>query len=150
LADRAEARIVDGRSPWPVPDDSVDRVLAVYLLDMFSPEATGAFFAEVDRVLRPGGLIAVGQPDAWGALRPARRVGDVERGLADRSARHRRAAPADDVSPGLRHGRHDVGVSSRALGLRKPACQRSDPPTASGGDDGGIRRSRRLGRMPQR
>lgn len=59
FADRAEILLVDGRSPWPLADHRVDRVLAVYVLDLYSPEATDEFFAEADRVLRPGGLVAV-------------------------------------------------------------------------------------------
>ena len=56
---RAEVVQVDGRSPWPVPDASADRVVAAYVLDLLSPAAIDEFFAEAARVLRPGGLVAV-------------------------------------------------------------------------------------------
>lgn len=56
---RAEVVQVDGRSPWPLPDAAVDRVVAVYVLDLLSTAAIDAFFAEAARVLRPGGLVAV-------------------------------------------------------------------------------------------
>ncbi len=56
---QAQVVQVDGRSPWPVPDSSADRIVAVYVLDLLSPAAIDAFFAEAARVLRPGGLVAV-------------------------------------------------------------------------------------------
>lgn len=57
--DRAEVIQVDGRSPWPAPDTSCDRVLAAYVLDLLSPEAIHDFFAQAGRVLAPGGAVAV-------------------------------------------------------------------------------------------
>ncbi len=59
FAPRAQVQHIDGHPPWPVPDHSVDRVLAAYLLDLFSPEGIDGFFAEVARILRHGGLVAV-------------------------------------------------------------------------------------------
>lgn len=71
FGDRARVLLVDGRTPWPIPDGGVDRVVAVYVLDLYSPEATDAFFAEVDRVLCPGGIVAVASltPGAKGVPR---------------------------------------------------------------------------------
>ncbi len=48
---------VSGHDPWPVPDASADRVVATYLLDLLSPAATTAFFAEAARVLRDDGTV---------------------------------------------------------------------------------------------
>ena len=58
-AHRVEVTRVEGDAPWPVPDESVDRVIATYVLDLLSPEATQNFFAEAGRVLVDGGLVAV-------------------------------------------------------------------------------------------
>ncbi len=57
-SDRARVERVDGHQPWPVPDASADRVVAAYVLDLLSPQATAAFFAEAGRVLRGDGLLA--------------------------------------------------------------------------------------------
>ncbi len=59
FAPRAQVQLVDGHTPWPVPDHTADRVLAAYLLDLFSPEGIDGFFTEAARILRPGGLVAV-------------------------------------------------------------------------------------------
>ena len=56
---RARAERVDGRSRWHIPEGSVDRVVASYVLDLLAPEALAGFVAEAARVLRPGGLVAV-------------------------------------------------------------------------------------------
>jgi ubiquinone/menaquinone biosynthesis C-methylase UbiE len=56
---RAQVRQIDGRTPWPVTDGSSDRVIAAYVLDLFSPEMIDGFVTEAARVLRPGGLLAV-------------------------------------------------------------------------------------------
>ncbi len=48
---------INGHDPWPVPDASADRVVATYVLDLLSPAATTAFFAEAARVLRQEGLV---------------------------------------------------------------------------------------------
>lgn len=58
-SDRADVALVDGRSPWPLGDDSCDRVVASYVLDLLSPSALDVVVAEAARVLRPGGLFAV-------------------------------------------------------------------------------------------
>ena len=56
---RAHVRQVDGRTPWPVTDASSDRVIAAYVLDLFSPTMIDGFVTEAARVLRPDGLLAV-------------------------------------------------------------------------------------------
>jgi SAM-dependent methyltransferase len=56
--DRVKVTRIDGRTPWPVPDDAADRVVATYLLDLLDPVAVKRFFAEAERVLRPRGLVA--------------------------------------------------------------------------------------------
>jgi ubiquinone/menaquinone biosynthesis C-methylase UbiE len=48
---------INGHDPWPVPDSSADRVVATYVLDLLSPAATTAFFAEAARVLRQDGVV---------------------------------------------------------------------------------------------
>ncbi len=58
-ADRAEVRLVDGSSPWPVEDGVVDRVVATYVLDLLSPAATRAFWEQAARVLTPSGTVCL-------------------------------------------------------------------------------------------
>lgn len=56
---RARARQTDGAVQFPLPDQSVDRVLSTYVLDLLGPGDIEAFVAESRRVLLPGGLLAV-------------------------------------------------------------------------------------------
>src|SRR5450759_1151434 len=57
--DRARIVSVDGRAAWPIEDDSCDRVVATYVLDLLSPEAIAMFFGEAARVLRTDGVVAM-------------------------------------------------------------------------------------------
>ncbi|GAA1466479.1 class I SAM-dependent methyltransferase [Microbacterium thalassium] len=128
FADRAEVRLVDGRSPWPIADHSVDRVLAVYVLDLYSPEATDAFFAEADRVLRPGRLIAVASL-THGARGVSRAVSAMWNGAWRIDPHVTGGCRPVDLEPHLPstyRRRLDTvittwGVSSRALVLQAPA-----------------------------
>ena len=58
-ADRAEVRLVDGTSPWPVQDAVADRVVATYVLDLLSPAATRTFWEQAARVLTPSGTVCL-------------------------------------------------------------------------------------------
>ena len=125
---RARVQQTDGHSPWPVPDDGADRVLAAYVLDLFSPEATDEFFSEAARVLRPGGLVAVTSL-APGPSGPARavcaawtRLWRVDPHLTGGC----RPVELDPHLPASWHRVHDgtttsFGVASRALVLEAPA-----------------------------
>lgn len=55
--ERARVEGINGHDAWPVPDSSADCVVATYVLDLLSPAATTAFFAEAARVLRHDGLV---------------------------------------------------------------------------------------------
>jgi ubiquinone/menaquinone biosynthesis C-methylase UbiE len=54
-AERAKAVRSDGAVQFPLPDQSVDRVVSSYVLDILSEEDTRRVFAEAHRVLTPGG-----------------------------------------------------------------------------------------------
>jgi ubiquinone/menaquinone biosynthesis C-methylase UbiE len=54
--DQVEFRSTDVSEPLPFADDSFDAVMSNVALHMFSDAVTRAAFAEVRRVLRPGGL----------------------------------------------------------------------------------------------
>ena len=58
-ADRATVLLTDGRMALPVADDSVDRVIATYVLDLLSADDCRMFVAEARRVLAPGGLLCL-------------------------------------------------------------------------------------------
>ena len=58
-ADRATVLLTDGRMALPVTDDSVDRVIATYVLDLLSADDCRMFVAEARRVLAPGGLLCL-------------------------------------------------------------------------------------------
>ncbi len=57
--DRVELRPSDGDGSLPVPDRSVDLVVATYVVDLLLPSAIDRFLSEAARVLRPGGHLAV-------------------------------------------------------------------------------------------
>lgn len=58
-----EFRLMDG-SKWPLEDQSVDGCIADYVLEhIHDPDS---FFAELCRVLRPGGLFAARTTNSWG------------------------------------------------------------------------------------
>ncbi len=76
FAPRAQVQLVDGHTPWPVPDHTADRVLAAYVLDLFSPEGIDDFFTEAGRILRPAGYIAVTSLSA-GTNYPSRLVSGI-------------------------------------------------------------------------
>jgi len=57
FGDRAKIIQTDGSQPWPV--DKVDRVVAIYVLDILSPEDLDRFFTEAARVLTNDGLLAI-------------------------------------------------------------------------------------------
>ena len=52
----AFAVVGDVRAPLPLRDQSVSHVFAAYVLDIFSEDEIRSVYAEVQRVLRPGGL----------------------------------------------------------------------------------------------
>lgn len=58
-ADRAEVGLLRGAEPWPLPDHASDRVVASYVLDLLSPDATAHFFAEAARVLTDDGFVVL-------------------------------------------------------------------------------------------
>lgn len=128
FGDRADARLVDGRSPWPIPDGGVDRVLAFYVLDLYSPAATDAFFAEADRVLGPGGVIAIASL-ARGEHGAARAVSALWAGAWRLDPHLTGGCRPVDLEPHLPAAYRRLcdtvittwGVSSRVVVLRSPA-----------------------------
>jgi len=58
-AERAKAVRSDGAVHFPLPDNSVDRVVSSYVLDILSKEDTRLVFAEAHRVLMPGGKLCL-------------------------------------------------------------------------------------------
>ncbi len=57
--DRARVERSDGSMDLPVDDGSCDRFVGTYVLDLLSPDDCEGLLAEVHRVLRPGGLLAL-------------------------------------------------------------------------------------------
>jgi len=55
--DRAEIRLTEGEIRFDVADESHDRVMACYVLDLLSDTDIDLFFSEAHRVLKPGGLL---------------------------------------------------------------------------------------------
>ncbi len=68
---RAAIIQADGTRPLPIASASVDRFLAIYVLDLLGPPETEALIAEARRLLRPGGLLEVVSL-APGATAPSR------------------------------------------------------------------------------
>jgi ubiquinone/menaquinone biosynthesis C-methylase UbiE len=58
-AKRARVFQSDGALHFPVPDNSVDRVISTYVLDLLSEADIGAFFREAHRVLGVGGTVCL-------------------------------------------------------------------------------------------
>jgi len=56
---RAEAVLADGTVRFPLTDQSVDRVVCCYVLDLLSTQDIYRFFAEAQRVLKPDGLLCM-------------------------------------------------------------------------------------------
>ena len=60
FGERAEIRQVDGTESWTADGaDEFDRVVAIYVLDILSPQDLDRFFAEAARVLATDGLLAI-------------------------------------------------------------------------------------------
>ncbi len=57
--ERAQVLRTEGPIRFPVPDHSVDRVIATYVLDLLSTEDIKLFFSESHRVLMPGGRVCI-------------------------------------------------------------------------------------------
>ena len=57
--ERAQIFLTEGGIRFPVPDHSVDRVVATYVLDLLSVEDIKRFFSESHRVLVPGGRVCI-------------------------------------------------------------------------------------------
>lgn len=59
FAPRAEVRQVSGEPRFPVPDESVDRVISTYVLDLLPEAGIREVLSEARRVLLPGGLLCI-------------------------------------------------------------------------------------------
>ena len=57
--ERAQVTLSDGTVRFPCRDQSVDRVISTYVLDLLSEADIGRFFAEARRVVMPGGLVCL-------------------------------------------------------------------------------------------
>lgn len=57
--ERAKVLRTDGTVSFPLPGNSVDRVICSYVLDLLPDEDIRAFFAEAYRVLIPGGRVCL-------------------------------------------------------------------------------------------
>lgn len=58
-AGRAEVRQSNGAMDFPLPDDSVDRVVSTYVLDLLPETDIARALAEAHRVLAPGGKLCL-------------------------------------------------------------------------------------------
>lgn len=58
-ADRAQVLLSNGAIKFPLPDNSVDRVVSTYVLDLLSDTDIGEFLREAHRVLMPGGKLCL-------------------------------------------------------------------------------------------
>ena len=58
-AERAKVVRSDGAVNFPLPDQSVDRIVSSYVLDILSEEDTRLVFAEAHRVLTTGGKVCL-------------------------------------------------------------------------------------------
>lgn len=58
-SERAKVAETDGSMPFPVPDQSVDRVVSTYVLDILSYRDIQAAVNESGRVLKPGGKLCL-------------------------------------------------------------------------------------------
>lgn len=58
-----EFRHITDLDHWPVEDASIDLVMSDFVVEHV--DDPGSFFAEVSRVLRPGGTIAIRTPNRW-------------------------------------------------------------------------------------
>ena len=59
FGDRAKVTPTDGSFPWPLEDNSIDRVLSCYVLDLLPEGEITAVLTEAARVLRPGGRLCL-------------------------------------------------------------------------------------------
>ena len=59
FSDRAKVTPTDGSFPWPLEDNSMDRVLSCYVLDLLPDDEITAVLTEAARVLRPGGRLCL-------------------------------------------------------------------------------------------
>jgi len=59
FAGRAKVLLTDGAIEFPLPDHSVDRVVATYVLDVLRAEGIEHVVREAERVLRPGGKLCL-------------------------------------------------------------------------------------------
>jgi SAM-dependent methyltransferase len=66
-ADRVHLAAADGRR-LPFADGAFDLVFAVCLLHHLAPAARDATIAEIARLTRPGGLVAIGEHNPWNPL----------------------------------------------------------------------------------
>ena len=57
--ERAQVVLSGGAIRFPVPDRSVDQVVATYVLDLLSEADIGHFLSESHRVLMPGGRVCI-------------------------------------------------------------------------------------------
>jgi len=57
FSERADIRLTDGDVRFDVANESHDRVMACYVLDLLSDQDIDLFFLEANRVLQPGGLL---------------------------------------------------------------------------------------------
>lgn len=70
--DLDEAHVIEPTSPFPLPAQSVDLVIADHVLEHL--EFPQAFAAEVERVLKPGGWLCARTPTKWGYIGIATRA----------------------------------------------------------------------------
>ncbi|MEJ7783661.1 MAG: methyltransferase domain-containing protein [Solirubrobacteraceae bacterium] len=75
----------DLRKGIPLPDETADVVYHSHVLEHVSRDDVRGFFAEIRRVLRPGGIHRIVVPDLEGYARHY--LDSLQRGLADPSAR---------------------------------------------------------------
>jgi SAM-dependent methyltransferase len=83
-AHAAGATYLDAARPFPIPDESFDRVFCEHLIEHLDRESGAAMLAECARILRPGGRIRVSTPD----LTVIARLLEAERGGDEIAARY--------------------------------------------------------------
>ncbi len=67
-----EFRLIEHLDRWPLDDSSVDFIVSDFVMEhVTDPDA---FFGEVQRVLKPGGIIGLRTPNAWSYVALAARL----------------------------------------------------------------------------
>ena len=117
FADRASVTLSSGEDALPLADQSMDRVVSTYVLDLLPSGAVRRLLAEAGRVLRPDGLLCV-TGITHGTTWPSRIVMGVWQWLGRRLPPHgaRAGAGRGRVDAAVPHRGGEVGSRVRSRG----------------------------------